>query len=134
MSVIGLVFVIADALDRLHVVELAILFAAIGYVTQLVLDLTGKSRSSRMLRQENEDLVRRNKELDLEVNTLRHEVARLEGELRGLRAQVDDLTKRDQKAVLEALRLHEERADKRWEGTLVVLTEIRDAIINGGRE
>lgn len=118
------------SLADFHIVELAIVFAAIGYVTQLVLDITGRSRSSQTLRRENEDLVRRNKELEVDVVTLRHEVVRLEADLAALRTQIAKLEERDQAAVLAALQLHEERADKRWDGTIVVLSEIRDVLTN----
>lgn len=115
-------------LEQLHLVELAIVFAAIGYVTQLAFDITGRSRSSQTLRRENEDLVRRNKELEVDVVALRHEVVRLEADIAALRAQIAKLEERDQAAVLSALKLHEERADKRWDGTIVVLSEIRDVL------
>lgn len=135
LSLVGSAYFLgADALtgiDRFHLVEVAILFAAIGYVTQTILDLTGRSRSSQTLRKENEDLVRRNKELELEVGNLSHELGRMEADVKALRSQVADLSERDQKAVLEALRVHEQRADQRWEGTAGVLTDIRD-VLKGG--
>ena len=110
------------------IVELAILFAAIGYVVQLVLDAVGISRSSRTLRAENEDLVRRSKELDDAVLRLKTEVARLESELVGLRTQVLDLSQRDQAAVLRSIEEHERSAGVRHERMVSVLTEIRDAV------
>ncbi len=118
-------------LGNLGIVELAILFAALGYVVQLVLDAGGWSRSSRTLRTENEDLVRRNKELDDAVSRLKSEISRLESDVAALRAQVADLSQRDQTAVLRSIEDHERSAGVRHERTLSVLTEIRDSLTKG---
>lgn len=104
----------------------AILFAALGYGTERVLDILGWSRSSKLLRQENEDLVRRNEDLDSTVTILRSEVAKLNTDIDALRAQVAELQKRDQTAVLAALAEHERNAGQRHERMVAVLTEIRD--------
>jgi uncharacterized protein YlxW (UPF0749 family) len=119
---------IAGFVTQVGIVEIAILFAAIGYVVQLVLDALGVSRSSRTLRSENEDLVRRNKELDDAVLRLKSELSRLESELAGLRTQVSDLSQRDQGAVLRVIEDHERTAGIRHERMVGVLTEIRDAV------
>ena len=113
---------IADlSLSEVGIVELAVLFAALGYVTQLVLDVTGWSRSSRTLRQENEDLIRRNKELA-------DDIARQRGDILNMQTKVTELSKRDQGAVLEAMAIHEQSVSLRHEKTLAVLMEIRDAV------
>jgi len=119
---------LAAVVSDVALVELAVLFAALGYVVQLILDALGISRSSRTLRRENEDLVRRNKELDDAVLRLKSEVSRLETELAGLRSQVSDLSQRDQTAVLRSIEEHERAAGTRHERMLGVLTEIRDAV------
>ena len=107
--------------ESFSVAELAILFAAIAYVADRVLDGVGWSRSSRTLRQENEDLVRRNRELDADVVRLRTDVERLQ-------MKVTELEARDQAAVLKAIELHEQAAGVRHERMVTVLTEIRDAV------
>lgn len=123
---------IGTAVSELPWVELSILLAAAGYVTREALDLLGVSRSSKTLRQENEDLTRRDVERE---NTIRHltgEVARLEAEVITLRTQVAELTKRDQSAVLEKLSEHERMASSRTERVIDLLTQIRDGARAGG--
>lgn len=104
--------------------ELAVGLAAVAYVCDRVLDATGWSRSSRTLREENEDLVRRNNELDQMVDRLGEDLKRMDGEVQTLR-------KTDQSAVLASLRDHEAQAGIRHERTLSVLTEIRDTLKSG---
>lgn len=107
----------------LTVVELTIAFAAAAYVLERGLDIVGMSRSSKTLRQENEDLIRRNKELEVEVKELRREVD-------DLSRKVKELSTRDQAAVLAAIAEHERDANKRFDAFLMVLTEIRDSLID----
>lgn len=106
----------------------AIGVAAITYVVDRVLDATGKSRSSKLLRTENEDLVRRNNELGSEVGRLEKDVEVLRGQIRTLETLVEDLRARDQTAVLLSVEQHEANAGARHERMLGVLTEIRDAV------
>lgn len=113
---------------EVNFVQIAIAFAALAYIVERALDALGWSRSSRTLRQENEDLIRRNQELDREVLRLKAELSRHGGELTALRTQVADLSKHDQAAVLHSIDVHERAAGVRHERTLVVLTEIRDAM------
>jgi chromosome segregation ATPase len=122
--VIGHAFATGD----FGLVEIGLLFAAAAYVTQIALDALGFSRSSKLLRQENEDLVRRNLELDQKVGALKSEVAKLDSELSALRAQVGEMSKRDQAAVLAALEQHEVRADHRAARGVELLTQIRDEL------
>jgi predicted RNase H-like nuclease (RuvC/YqgF family) len=125
---------VADTLSKLHevsLVEIAILFAALGYVTQLILDATGKSRSSRILRSENEDLVRRNKELDDTVQRLKAEVGRLEDEVGSMRTQVTDLAQRDQTAVLREIGHLEATLGERWKIASETLREVLVAVKAG---
>lgn len=111
--------------------ELAILFAALAYVTHLVLDALGISRTSRNLRVENEDLVRRNKELEDSVGRCGDDIDRLKGELGVLVPRVEELSARDQAAVLAAIAEHVRQATIRHEAALAVLTDIRDAVRAG---
>ena len=118
----------ALTLSEIGITELAIVFAALAYVTQQVLDATGRSRSSRMLRVENEDLVRRNKELDHDLGTLMVAHDALDIEVKSLRLEVADLRQRDQASVLKAIETHESAAGTRHDRMVNVLTEIRDAV------
>lgn len=119
---------LAVSLGELGVTEIAIVFAALAYVAQITLDATGRSRSSRMLRVENEDLIRRNTELEGKIAGLNTRVAELMTEVSALRVQVGELSQRDQAAVLAAIEHHEAAAGARHERMVGVLTEIRDAV------
>jgi hypothetical protein len=113
---------------ELGLTEIAIVLVAIGYVTHLVLDALGISRTSKTLRQENEDLVRRNRELEEVGRRMEAEVVRLKGELDLLVPQIVELTARDQGAVLRSLDDHERQANIRHEALFGVLVEIRDTL------
>ncbi len=113
---------------EIGVLELAAILAAIAYVAERVLDGVGWSRSSRMLRQENEDLLRRDTERTETLRRVENEYVKLEAEVIALRAQVAELTKRDQAAVLTSIEQHERNAGARHERMVGVLTEIRDAV------
>lgn len=123
---------LAGLFDALGVVELAVVAGALAYVTHLVLDSLGISRTSKNLRVENQDLVRRNGELEQTVARLEKDVRRLRDEVEVLTASVGDLQKRDQAAVLVALAEHERAAGLRHEKTHAVLVEIRDAVRSNG--
>jgi predicted nucleic acid-binding Zn-ribbon protein len=120
--------------DGIGFTELALVLVALAYVTERSLDALGWSRSSRTLRRENEDLVRRNGELEGTVHRLDEEIARLKAELDVLTPQVAELQKRDQAAVLAAISEHERTAGLRHEKTYGVLTEIRDALRQSTKE
>lgn len=92
------------------------------------LDVLGFSRSARTVRQENHDLVGRNKTLEQENHHLEREVAALRSEVAALKAQVEELQKRDQEAVLRQLEKHEERAQKRHDAELIVLQELARSV------
>lgn len=110
---------------------LAIVFAGLAYVIREALDLLGWSRSSKTLRQENEDLTRRDAEREQTIRDLRDEMSKLEAEVVSLRAQVAELAKRDQSAVLAALAEHESTANRRADEVVHLLTEIRDGLTTG---
>lgn len=119
---------IAFTLAEIGITELVIIFAALAYVTREALDAMGLSRSSRTLRIENEDLVRRNKEIDHDFGRLKVAHDTLDIEVKALRIQVSELQKRDQAAVLNAIEKHEAAAGARHERMVNVLTQIRDAV------
>jgi hypothetical protein len=66
------------------------------------------------LRVENQDLLRRNGELEQRVREL-------EQRSRSLQAQVDDLKRHDLASVLDAMTAHEAQAMQRHEGVLEIL-------------
>lgn len=110
------------------VAEIALTLGALAYVTHLVLDTLGISRTSKTLRVENEDLVRRNKELEEIVRRFGDKSAAQDGEIAVLVERVGELSARDQAAVLTLLSEHENAAGIRHERMLGVLTEIRDVL------
>lgn len=112
---------VAALVNGLSVTDIVLLLGFLAVILDRVADSRGWSRSSKTLRRENEDLVRRNGELE-------QTVARHEDKIRVLEAKVVELEKRDQTAVLRALETHEMRADTRHARTLEVLTDIRDTL------
>ncbi len=92
-------------------------FGAVAYGVRETLDLVGRSPSSKRLREENVDLIRRNEEL---TGT----VTRLEQRVDELRSEVDELRKTNQVAVLRAIEQHERNAGDRNEKTLAMLERI----------
>lgn len=112
---------VAALVNGLSVTDIVLLLGFLAIILDRVADSRGWSRSSKTLRRENEDLVRRNGELE-------QTVARHEDKIRVLEAKVVELEKRDQTAVLRALETHEVRADTRHARTLEVLTDIRDTL------
>lgn len=105
-----------------------LILGVVGLVVDRVADARGWSRSSKVLRRENVDLVRRNTELDETV--MRHEATiTAQGlEIATLTTRVAVLSERDQAAVLEQLKSHERLAEGRSDTTNGLLTEIRDAL------
>lgn len=92
-------------------------FGAVAYGVRETLDLVGRSPSSKRLREENVDLIRRNEELTGTVERLEQRVDELRGE-------VDELRKTNQVAVLRAIEQHERNAGDRNEKTLAMLERI----------
>lgn len=111
--------------------DIVIAAAFLAVILDRVADARGWSRSSKTLRRENEDLVRRNTELEQTV--ARHEQKILEqgAEIESMRSRIIDLEKRDQAAVLAAIKLHEEQANHRHDRTIGVMSEIRDILKEG---
>jgi uncharacterized protein YlxW (UPF0749 family) len=105
--------------------DVVILLGFAAVILDRVADARGWSRSSKVLRRENEDLVRINAELDKTVTELQAKVVVLE-------AKVSELQVRDQAAVLAALERHETNANARHLNYLDVLTDIRDNLKTGG--
>lgn len=103
----------------LALTDILILGALLGYILDKLIDKMGWSKSGKVLREENVDLLRRNTELESTVE--RHEITieKQDTQLSMLEERVRELEVRDQKAVLEALRDHEVSAEARYEKTKV---------------
>lgn len=115
---------LAFLVDHLSVTDIVLLLGMVGVVLDRVADARGWSRSSKNLRRENTDLLRRNGELESTV--VRHEA-----EIASLTSQVELLKARDQVAVLAALERHEVSAERRASITSGLLVEIRDTLKQG---
>ena len=115
---------VATLVDGLSITDIVLLLGFLAVILDRVADGRGWSRSSKTLRRENEDLVRRNQELE-------QTVARHEDKIQALETKVIELEKRDQAAVLRAIEQHETKADARHAKTLDVLVEIRDTLKEG---
>lgn len=126
----------------LNLTTVIIIAGILGYLIERVIDAKGWSRSSRTLRRENEDLVRRNVELEATVARHEHTIAQQGEQLAVLEARVHELGARDQQAVLHALELHASQADRRHAETAArhaeavgVWMQIRDALASSpGKE
>lgn len=112
----------------LSVPVILLVLGIVGVALDRIFDLTGLSRSSRTLRQENTDLVRRN--LELEATVTRHEgTIKTQGEkIAKLEERVALLAERDQTVVLERLQAHDQAARADSHKTIDLLTEIRDGL------
>lgn len=113
----------------LGLTDLIVLFGLFAITLREVADFRGWSRSSRTLRVENADLLRRNGELESTVG--RHEeTIRTQGEqIVRLEEQVRALEKLDQTAVLNALRDHEVGASRRADETHRLLGESTNQLV-----
>lgn len=130
--------------------EVLILAGICAYVVKEGLDYLGLSKSSRLLRRENEDLVRRNRELEEAVTRHQLTIDELRASMQQLEVKVKDLERHDLASVLRAIEQHETSAERRAaaaekrsqtdqaEGAarhaehVRILTEIRDRITNPG--
>jgi Mg2+ and Co2+ transporter CorA len=117
---------------HLSVTDIVLLLGIIGVFVDRVADARGWSRSSKTLRRENTDLLRRNGELEATIVRHETEISGNKDEIARLAAQVDLLKSRDQEAVLAALERHEVSAERRTTVTGGLLTEIRDALVKNG--
>lgn len=109
-------------IEQVSLSDLVIIAFFVGVVLDRVADVRGWSRSSKALRTENSDLIRRNGELQQDV--LRHE-----DEILRLKTQVADLERTNQAAVLTEIKLHETNAAVRFERMFEVQSEIRDNLL-----
>lgn len=115
-------------LERFTLTDVIVIAGVLGFLVERLVDARGWSRSSRVLRQENQDLIRRNTELEQTVGRHEDTITSQGAQIILLQEKVADLEKRDQAAVLRAIELHEQNAAQLNDGTHQVLVEIRDLI------
>ena len=109
-----------------------ILLGAVGvYVVDRTVDALGWSRSSQTLRTENQDLVRRNEELEQKVGRMDISLAEQTAQLRVMEVRVEELKGRDQLAVIQRLDNHELYAAERHGSLLGVLQDIATTLKGG---
>lgn len=118
----------ATTIHGLAVTDLLILVGVLGYLTDRLLDAKGWSRSSKTLRRENEDLVRRNGELEQTVSRHEETIAVQGRQLELLEEKVRELEQRDQRAVLDALGRHEQSAERRHQENQAIWTSILNTL------
>jgi uncharacterized coiled-coil protein SlyX len=104
--------------------DVALILAAVGYVINRIAEARGWTRSSQVIRRENEDLGRRNADLEHTMERQTGQIEELTLKVGVLEAEMSELRKRDQTAVLNRLVEVEDRADARHSETVVVLEKI----------
>lgn len=107
---------------QIQLTDALLIVAIAGAIAKVIMDERGLTRSSKLLRAENADLLRRNGEL--EATVARHErriqdqeimISEQAANIVVLNERVRDLGERDQAAVLTALLNHESKAQGRYE-------------------
>jgi hypothetical protein len=107
---------------------LLIAVAAATYIVREGLELTGRSPGAELLRIENGDLVRRNRELEESEARREQKISDLELEVADLKLKVRDLEMTNQAAVLVALKEHEKGAKERHGENQALLQRAVDAL------
>lgn len=100
-------------LENVSLTDSLLLVALVGAGVKTLLEATGRTRSSKILRQENRDLIDRNKTLEVDKAERIAEELILRARIEALELKVRDLEGRDLAAVLQALSDHEVRAQMR---------------------
>lgn len=121
--------------DSLSVTDVLLLVGLAAVALNWVAEVRGWKSSSKLLRAENEDLVRVNHELERDIERLERQNATQAEQIAVLQARVDELSQRDQAAVLARLDAHEINAERRHldgksrhQEALSIWTEIRDSL------
>lgn len=94
------------ALD-ISLTDAAILIGVVVFALTKLAELRGWTRSPALVRQENADLRERNATLEAEVRRLDESDRDKAKQIAALEARVEELQKRDQAAVLEAISNHD---------------------------
>lgn len=111
---------IVGLIEALSLTDALLLLGLAGVSVKTALEMTGKTRSSKLLREDNRDLTARNKTLEegkseqtLALAESKANELKLLARIEALELKVRELESRDQGAVLHALAEHEVRAQGR---------------------
>lgn len=111
---------ILGLIEALSLTDALLLLGLSGVAVKTALEMTGKTRSAKLLREDNNDLTARNKTLEagkaeqmLELAESKANELKLLARIEALELKVRELESRDQGAVLHSLADHEVRAQGR---------------------
>ena len=110
--------------ETLNLTDVILVLGIIAVVVTKVSEGRGWTRSSQVLRRENEDLARRNDHLEANDIERGKNIEALTQKVRMLETQIEDLKQRDMAAVLSRLQAVEDKADERHIETIDVLNVI----------
>jgi len=114
---------LGTVIENLSLTDALLLIGLVGITIKTLMEGKGWTRSSKLLREENADLIARNHTLEEDRNDRIAIEITLNARIDALEAKVRDLESRDQAAVLQALRDHELGAIGRAEETHRLLQE-----------
>lgn len=129
------------AIEGLSLTDALLIIGIVGIAVKTVMEGKGWTRSSKLLREENADLIARNHTLEEDRNERIAIEITLNARIEALELKVHDLESRDQAAVLDQLKAHEIGAIGRAQKTHELQSETNlrlDRIVsvlesNGGR-
>ena len=98
---------LGTVIENLSLTDALLLIGLVGITVKTLMEGKGWTRSSKLLREENADLIARNHTLEEDRNDRIAIEITLNARIDALEAKVRDLESRDQAAVLQALRDHE---------------------------
>lgn len=104
------------------------LMAVITYTVRTIADVMGWSPSQRTLRQDNDDLRTRNKDLEEESVRLRQTVVKHESRIHELEQQVASLKEHDLTSVHQWMLTHDRQAEERAASLRALLERIAVAV------
>lgn len=109
---------------QLDLTDVLIVAGLVGVGVKTFLEERGITHTSKLLRAENNDLLRRNAELESSIERLDRRlreqdilISEQAANIVVLNEKMQELAKRDQEAVLRALERHEVAAERRYEKT-----------------
>jgi len=115
--------VVASFIDNLDLTNVILIIGLVGILVKSVGEGRGWFRSAAALRVENTDILRRNGELEGEIQRKETALAADVVQIATLEKSIRELQKLDQSAVLGALTDHELNAERRAERTQMLQSE-----------
>ena len=116
--------IIAFFNGNVDLTDVLIIAGIVGVAVKTILEERGLTRTSKLLRAENTDLLRRNGELESSIDRFERRIREQDiliseqaANIVVLNEKVAELAKRDQEAVLRQLEHHEEKAEARYDKT-----------------